>query len=369
QVLFGQKNNGTATTPSSNDGLTIDDISLWQDVKDIGIAQMTQPLSGCGLTNAEQVKIDVFNYGTDITNKTGTINMRVNNGNVISQNVNFNILRNSTQSFTFTQTIDLSAPGTYAIKTWTSLTGDADSTNDSLTEQISVGSAMTPLTITASGATALCFGDSVTLTANSGYTSYLWSNGKTTPTITVKSASNYICTVSNNIGCKLSKNQNVTLSYKPIAGFNWFVNNSTVSFTNLTANGVTYKWYFGDGDSSALNSPNHTYSALGIYNVELYAYNACGASVDKHDVNIKNIGIKNIEPETLNITPNPFLQSFHLSVSDANTHYIKLLDIRGRIVKEITTKEQNILIEVPELAAGIYLLQIDGLNTHKLIKE
>ncbi len=32
----------------------------------------------------------------------------------------------------------------------------------------------------------------------------------------------------------------------------------------------SYKWYFGDGDSSTLASPTHTYGADGVYTVELY---------------------------------------------------------------------------------------------------
>lgn len=51
-----------------------------------------------------------------------------------------------------------------------------------------------------------------------------------------------------------------------------------VQFTNLSTNGNTFKWYFGDGTTSTLSSPLHTYSTNGTYNVKLVAYGGtCGS--------------------------------------------------------------------------------------------
>lgn len=66
-------------------------------------------------------------------------------------------------------------------------------------------------TITASGATTICQGGSVTLTASSG-SSYLWSNGATTPSITVNTAGSYTVTVTTG-GCSgTSAATNVTVT-------------------------------------------------------------------------------------------------------------------------------------------------------------
>ncbi len=54
--------------------------------------------------------------------------------------------------------------------------------------------------------------------------------------------------------------------------------NEPVAFTNLTdtANAVSYSWDFGDGGTSVLMNPTHSYSATGLYTVTLVACNSMG---------------------------------------------------------------------------------------------
>ncbi len=49
-----------------------------------------------------------------------------------------------------------------------------------------------------------------------------------------------------------------------------------VQFTNLTVNGATYTWYFGDGGSSTQVNPLHTYQNNGYYDVTLMAESQYG---------------------------------------------------------------------------------------------
>lgn len=43
----------------------------------------------------------------------------------------------------------------------------------------------------------------------------------------------------------------------------------TVDFSNTSDNGITYEWDFGDGNTSTAFNPSHTYTANGLYTVEL----------------------------------------------------------------------------------------------------
>ena len=50
----------------------------------------------------------------------------------------------------------------------------------------------------------------------------------------------------------------------------------TVSFTDLSSNSPTaWTWSFGDGDSSSVRNPDHTYHAAGTYTVTLESKIAC----------------------------------------------------------------------------------------------
>ena len=45
----------------------------------------------------------------------------------------------------------------------------------------------------------------------------------------------------------------------------------TVNFSNLSTNGTTFEWDFGDGNTSTGLNPSHTYTAVGDYTVQLIA--------------------------------------------------------------------------------------------------
>lgn len=51
-----------------------------------------------------------------------------------------------------------------------------------------------------------------------------------------------------------------------------------VQFTNTTnqTNIVSFLWLFGDGTSSTLQNPTHTYTAIGTYPVSLVVTNSFG---------------------------------------------------------------------------------------------
>ncbi|GEM_PF-370715 len=52
-----------------------------------------------------------------------------------------------------------------------------------------------------------------------------------------------------------------------------------VSFTNLSRHATSYLWHFGDGISSTLRNPVHTYTTTGLYTATLSACNGCGCDL------------------------------------------------------------------------------------------
>lgn len=62
----------------------------------------------------------------------------------------------------------------------------------------------------------------------------------------------------------------------------------TVTFTNNSNNAVSYKWDFGDNQTSTSQSPIHKYKGIGVYKVTLTAIGSNG----KYSVCSKNVTIE-----------------------------------------------------------------------------
>ena len=62
------------------------------------------------------------------------------------------------------------------------------------------------------------------------------------------------------------------------ASYTYTISNLTVYFTNTSTVGAN-SWDFGDGSTSSSNSPWHTFSSSGTYNVCLTLNTSCGPSV------------------------------------------------------------------------------------------
>ncbi|MEM8886430.1 MAG: PKD domain-containing protein [Bacteroidota bacterium] len=68
-------------------------------------------------------------------------------------------------------------------------------------------------------------------------------------------------------------------SVAPTAGFEIASSEAlTFTFQNTSQNAASYAWDFGDGNSSTLKDPTHTYEDVGTYTVKLTATNSTGSN-------------------------------------------------------------------------------------------
>ena len=117
---------------------------------------------------------------------------------------------------------------------------------------------------------------------------YLWDfdNGQTSiqedPTYAFPNEGTYnVCvTVTDDNGCDSTYCQTITI-VNPAASFTSDVqyiacSSDSVQFTDASANAVSWLWTFGDGNSSTVQSPTHTYTATGFYDVQLIVTSASG---------------------------------------------------------------------------------------------
>lgn len=141
-----------------------------------------------------------------------------------------------------------------------------------------------------------CVDNPVTFSAaNAGATSYNWNFGNGSATATQKDTTNTYTSpgnytvrlVVNNNGCldTTSKSNYVSVS-GPKAQFNnapqSCANIRVQNFTNSSLRATSYLWSFGDGGTSTLQDPSHTYAAYGTYTVQLRAISSgCTSTISK----------------------------------------------------------------------------------------
>lgn len=84
--------------------------------------------------------------------------------------------------------------------------------------------------------------------------------------------------------CNISDSTTFTLTVRPrpTAGFTFSPvtpqENTPTTYTNTSLNAISYKWFFGDGDTSILTNPVHQFNATNDFNTCLIAYNEYGCA-------------------------------------------------------------------------------------------
>jgi len=129
-----------------------------------------------------------------------------------------------------------------------------------------------------------CEGEDVLLTADSGFDSYLWSTGETTPSIIVNSSGNYTVSVVSdygNVTCETSISVVVAEIVKPIIANvvvnDWSLNNNTI---RIEAHGVAPFQYSIDGNNFQTSNEFENLST-GEYTIYVRDANDCGVAVQQ----------------------------------------------------------------------------------------
>lgn len=148
----------------------------------------------------------------------------------------------------------------------------------------------------------------------------------------------------------------------PFADFTYSATNwPQVSFQNTSTNNASANtWDFGDGDSSVVANPVHTYSNANDSNyVTLISSNSCGS--DTITILITRTGVSEIMAEKIRIYPNPADKEIYIDFPDELVHAdLVLTNALGRIIysKKITSPAIQNKIDVSGLSKGVYFIQV-----------
>jgi len=243
-------------------------------------------------------------------------------------------------------------PGTIL---YTLVVSDSVGCSDTATIDISTGGISANLL---GNDTTVC-NPNYTLNAGAGFTSYNWSNAATSQSIAIGASGNYWVQVMNSAGCILSDTIALTFGVVPSANFNFSVGGGGLAytFTDLSTGATTWSWDFGDGNNSSLQSPVHNYSASGSYVVTLIASSPCGS--DTSTQSIVATGYAEVQ-SWFEIYPNPADDQITLRRSDgfSSPMFIRMITWDGRTVLAMSEAKKRMDLDVCELPAGLYFLEV-----------
>jgi PKD repeat protein len=158
----------------------------------------------------------------------------------------------------------------------------------------------------------------------------------------------------------------ITVEAAPTAGFDFSVNQTTVTFTNNSQNADSYSWNFGDNNISPEANPTHTYGAPGTYTVSLSATNNCGTTIIEQTVTL-SVGIGEASwVEGFRLFPNPNTGQFVVEMSGLPKDEVEfvLFNALGQLVKrEFADFGTGVLLrsfDYGDLAAGVYTLRVQA---------
>lgn len=164
-------------------------------------------------------------------------------------------------------------------------------------------------------------------------------------------------TVSPTAGCITHAN----FIFNRVSNSYYFTNLSTCSFCDS----IKYKWYFGDGDSSSLQDPSHSYAVGGTYTVILNITGKDSLGFPCSDSITKSISFI---PEVVNhlgyheaneVYPNPVVDDLFIRTINSIQN-IMVVDVSGRSVfnKSMEGIKQTI-VDFSQYAPGCYWLFLE----------
>lgn len=227
-------------------------------------------------------------------------------------------------------------------------------------------------TISVSGPTILCEGQSATIQAPNA-NAYRWSNGATTRSITVTQSGSYSLRIrSTASGCFSQPSNELIFVFNPIPPTPTVVrgNNDTLEVTSSL--GDTYIWFRNNVVVPGVNTPIYRPTLGGNYTVRVVA-NGCTSAVSAPVV-VTSLG-NTLSPISVNVYPNPTTTGeLNIQLNRDFKGTLNLYSTTGRIIQTSVVEHLSDSGVVRfnlegNLPKGVYLLEALDLNRFKHITK
>jgi len=321
----------------------------------------TSALTGC----VNSATVSTGNFGAGLVSITGNTAICNTLQGVLTASGSYFYLWNNGATGP-TNTITPTGPTTVSV-VGTTLDGCKDSTSVAIT-------VINNLSISITGPDSICAGQSAVLNANaSSATTYSWSTGAQTSSITVTPATTFTYTVTaSNPGCSGSKQHQVFVKPLPVISFNvtspMCSDAGTYSLSATPPGGV----YLGSGISGNSFDPS---VGIGSYPIiyQVTGSNGCSASSTKTIEVVSCVGIDEKEAAaTVRLYPNPSQGKVTIQAGTL-LQSISVMDYMGRLILQADAGTTTTDVDLSGFAAGIYTFVIHVSNGSaevvKVVKE
>jgi len=264
-----------------------------------------------------------------------------------------------------TQSISVTVAGNYSVTVTNSSGCSAASTITT------VLSTPTPTVTVMTNNPTICAGQSATLTA-SGATSYLWSNGETTNSITVSPDATTTYTVTGTTADCSSLPVAVLVTVNPVPtidlGGDVDLLEGQDTILHATGTNLTYVW------STGATTPTITVNTMGTYSVTVTNSVGCSAA-DAIDITIITSTSVPDNKYKISVTPNPTQDYVNITCEGSSTSLVQIIDNLGRVLAEDHTfalDGATRIISLEKMPSGTYYLRIVGhgfVRTVSIVKQ
>ncbi|WP_318639968.1 T9SS type B sorting domain-containing protein [Flavobacterium ardleyense] len=185
---------------------------------------------------------------------------------------------------------------------------------------------------------ALCDGNPVTISADAGMNSYLWSTGETTSTISVTSAGIYTLEVTKKYGTLITCPATYTIVIKSssaseIASINtsdWTFSENTITVVLLSGNPADYHYSLDNITYQVSN----TFSNLKEGSYEVFVKNIYGCGIVRKTVHLLNY------PHFFTPNGDGINDTWHINFAKAEPNIkVYIFDRYGKLIKELLSKD------------------------------
>jgi hypothetical protein len=261
---------------------------------------------------------------------------------------------------------------TYIVMGSSNLTG----CTTTLTQNILVNPS--PQIIVSANSPVVCTGSQAVLTAQgSGPLQYVWAHGAAGPQTAVSPSANTVYSVvaTNGFNCQSIASIQITVNPLPViiasAGSSEVCAGESVNFSAVGAS--TYSWTSNFSTVYIGNPVAIVPQSSGIYTVNGTDANGCIGTANvilsvNECTGLSEQGAEN----SVRIYPNPVSDKVTIEINNAGESTIEVLDVTGRLVKQVVTNSNNTELNTAGLAGGVYYIRIQSdklLTVTRLIKQ